>query len=472
MGKELGESKTFRQITLVASGNIGLLLAKTVVWFFVPKILGLNGYGYYKLFMMYMAYTALLHFGYPDGVLLNYAGKRIEELDQECLGTETIFFLVFEGIIGILFWGVGFIFFSDNIFFLTMLAVNMYFSNITTYYRYLSQATMHFYEFTIRNYIQAVLQILIVIIFAILKKWYNISISGEIYIACIVAINVFIFLRYFISYLDLLSVKHLPLIDAKNSIKRLFISGIVLTISYEVSNLVFILDSQMVSFFFDIKVYAVYAFAYSAVSYITQTVSAVSTVIFPGLKRLGEDRAIERYEETVRAVFIFVFTVLVSYFPIKWLVIILLPDYSSTERYLRIIMPGVALSCCINLILFTYYKVIGKVRIFLFQSLVALALAMCLNSIGYVLYRQPESFSVASVITMLIWYFISQRYFIKQYHVKWKKNTIYLIIVMAMFYCSVYMINNDIMAAIAYVLGIVIITIGFYGINLIDWIRR
>lgn len=82
-------------ITVIFS-NLIILLSSVVTGFIVPKLLGVEGYGYYKIFTLYLSYSALAHMGYVDGVLLQFAGKEYEELSKEKFRRYTAFFLNFN----------------------------------------------------------------------------------------------------------------------------------------------------------------------------------------------------------------------------------------------------------------------------------------------------------------------------------------------------------------------------------------
>lgn len=94
-------------ILLVVLGNAALLIAKALAWLIVPKVLGVMEYGYYKIFTLYLAYAMLLHFGFPDGILLIYGGKNYQEINQTEFRVYTRFFISFQTIISILIVGIS-----------------------------------------------------------------------------------------------------------------------------------------------------------------------------------------------------------------------------------------------------------------------------------------------------------------------------------------------------------------------------
>ena len=68
--------KTFGKNMFFVAFSRGLSLVSNVfIGFLLPKFLSITDYGFYKVFTLYAVYTALLHFGFVDGILLKLSGK-------------------------------------------------------------------------------------------------------------------------------------------------------------------------------------------------------------------------------------------------------------------------------------------------------------------------------------------------------------------------------------------------------------
>ena len=61
--------------------NIISLGVSVLMVMFVPKLLPVEDYGKWQLFLFYFSYLGFLHFGWEDGIYLRYAGKTFEELN-------------------------------------------------------------------------------------------------------------------------------------------------------------------------------------------------------------------------------------------------------------------------------------------------------------------------------------------------------------------------------------------------------
>ena len=450
-------------ILLVVLGNVTLLIAKALTWLVVPKVLGVTEYGYYKTFTLYLVYAMVLHFGFPDGMLLIYGGQDYQKINQNEFRTYSNFFIRFQMIISALIIGISLAVCQGmKCYIFCMIGVDALFVNLATYYKFISQAVMRFKEYTLRNVIQAVMQILLLGIIVALDKLSILQPNGAFYILCIVLIDAVLLVWYMMTYRDLTFGKADSLRERLPQIKKIFAVGILLTISFQIAHLVFFLDSQMVEILFDVETYSLYAFAYSIANMITAIISAIATVMFPSLKRLGKQDVVSKFPMLMATVSIIVFLLLTSYFPLIFFIKWFLPDYAPSLNYLRIIMPGLAMSSCINLIIFTYYKVLDQLKQYLFIAFGILWLGGILNCVGYMLFHEPIAFSIASIITLLVWYLCSTGFLVKKFYTRWLRNFGYILVEMSIFYIVNIVWDGSWEAMLSYFMGFILTTCLIY----------
>jgi O-antigen/teichoic acid export membrane protein len=70
----------------IATLGTGTLLAgvfNVALVFVVPKLLSVENYGYWRIFGLYAGYVGFLHFGFPDGALLRWASRPVDEFHRE-----------------------------------------------------------------------------------------------------------------------------------------------------------------------------------------------------------------------------------------------------------------------------------------------------------------------------------------------------------------------------------------------------
>ena len=70
----------------IATLGVGTALAavfNTLLVFLIPRLVSVEEYGYWRLFLLYAGYAGFLHFGFADGALLRWVGKPREEIARE-----------------------------------------------------------------------------------------------------------------------------------------------------------------------------------------------------------------------------------------------------------------------------------------------------------------------------------------------------------------------------------------------------
>ena len=353
-----------------------------------------------------------------------------------------------------------------------LVAVDTLAVNLTAYYQYVSQSTMRFKELSIRKILFALFKIgLIIIIYILSKTKFEYFANVYLYILGLVIIDWILMLWYMVTYKDLVLGTSDSFLNCKNDIILLFKKGIILTIAFQASQIIFSLDSQFVSVLYNAHVYGIYSFAYNIISMVMTIVSAIALVLFPRLKQLRTEEIMQSFTKAMATVGIVAAIAMLGYQPLCYVINCFLPDYSESLIYLRVIIPGLALSCCINIIMFTYYKAIDAYFIYFKVSCSILFLSGILNFIVYKIGNKPIYISIASIVSLFIWYVWAELYFIVQYNIRWKKNLFYILIIMFGFYGITYKIEDLFISWISYLLLFVIITLGIFRNEIVELFR-
>ena len=457
--------KTIKHILEVAFSNCTSIFSGIIIGFLIPKILSVEGYGLYKTFTLYMTYAGFFSLGIIDGIVLEYGGYDFEQLDKRLFRA----YWKFYAVIHIFFAAVLVIIAatshnSDIRFIMCMLAINMIANNFTGYFQQISQITQRFGEYSFRKILQSSLSILTAILLYVgFSAGY--TISYKIYVITVVFVNVNLVLWYFWTYRSIIFGKSCNFLLIKRNVFHLSIIGFPLLFANLCSTLILTLDRQFVNILFDTSTYAVYSFAYNMLSLVTVATSAVSTVIYPMLKRTDENKLMEKYSFFIEIVLIFVFAALVSYFPLCIFVAYFLPKYTMSLEIFRVVFPGLAVSTSITVVMHNYYKTLGKNLYYFRKSLIVLLISFVANSLAYYFYKTTIAISIASIITMIFWYIYAQAYFNEKYRIKDIRNFIYLVIMMGTFYC-VTLIKNICLSAVVYLVTFCVITLCTYHKNI------
>jgi O-antigen/teichoic acid export membrane protein len=71
--------KFSRDVVIYTLGQSIILVINFVLTIVLAKYLPITDYGYWQLFILYANYVGILHLGFVDGILLQWAGKDISE---------------------------------------------------------------------------------------------------------------------------------------------------------------------------------------------------------------------------------------------------------------------------------------------------------------------------------------------------------------------------------------------------------
>ena len=72
-----------RRIQAVIGGNALNLIISVFMVIALPKILTMEDYGYWQLFLFFFSYIGFFQFGWEDGIYLKFVGCKYEELDKK-----------------------------------------------------------------------------------------------------------------------------------------------------------------------------------------------------------------------------------------------------------------------------------------------------------------------------------------------------------------------------------------------------
>lgn len=462
-----------RNMLKVAMSQGVSMLSGVAVGLLLPKALGLEDYGFLKIYTLYVAYTALLHLGFADGILLHLAGKDYESLDKTRMRTYTQFFVAMQSVLGAVLLVAGALVADpDYSFIIAMLGVNMVIINLTTYYQFISQAVQRFSEYSFKNLVVAVLKLLFVAALLVLRYGNIASVDYRFYIIGLNVIDGLVLAWYVATYGAITFGKGEKLSPCLPDIAGIFRLGIMLTVAYQTSHLVLALDRQFVSMFYSTEEYALYSFAYNIITLISTMISSLAIVLLPALRRVSPEEAGSHYGGFLRTVAMLVGLCVLCYFPLTVFIRWFLPEYAESVKYLRLVLPALMYHSGISVVMFTFCKALGENKAFFRISLLTLGIGLLTNALAQMIFATPEAISIASLITMALWYLIAGIRVGKRVQAKMGKEFVYLTVLGGLFLlCTEPSVNNWLGMAL-YVAAFAVVTAVFYGKFLLEKCRK
>ena len=435
----MNSNRFLKNVLKVTLSNFAKLASGVCIAFILPKIVGVTDYGYYKTFTLYATYVSLFALGFVDGIYLAYGGVDYENLDKNLFSFYSRLYLYFQLIfafIGALI--ASFALNGEAKFIFLCVSIYLVANNITGYYQIVSQITGRFNELSLRNVIQSLsLSLSLLGIWAI-SRIFSINLSYRVFVVIYVIVGLVLASWYLFTYRKITFSKAYFSKSNVSDFLKYIKMGLPLMVSNLCSTLILSLDRQFVNVLFDTDTYAIYAFAYNMLSLITTALAAISTVLYPMMKKSSMSYLEGNYSRFVGYILVLSFGCVAVFFLLWGFVDWFLPKYSESIKIFRIIIPGIAISSSITIIMHNYYKTTGRNTEFFIKCVIVLLISGGANALAFNLFHTTESISIASIMVMLLWYCLMNERFKKAFRADTFKNTIYLLIMIISFYSTFY----------------------------------
>lgn len=448
---------------IVTISNVVLLLVGILAGFIIPKVLGVDNYGFFKTFTMYATYTTFLQLGFVNGIYLIYGGKDLEELPKDRFKFFFRFFSILELSISLIFVVAAIIIKDQNIsFVLAFLGIYSLCSNIMTYFQLLSQITMRFKEYSARIIVQSILKVLIVgIVLAVYYIFQKNYVDYRIYTILYTTLYIFLAAWYIFTYRDLIFGKFKFDKTFWVDIKRIFIAGIPLLVADAIVICIQQVDHQFVNVLFTNAEFSIFSFAYSILALVTVLVGSLSNTFYPVIKRTNKENLSKSFLSMHSIVVSLSLILLCAYFPIKMIIGDYLSEYAASLPILVVLFVGAIMSTSINIVIQNFYKTLNKNIDYSIIGLIVLAISIGLNALFYFLFKTTLSIAIATVITYIAFYFMSILWLRRYLKVKFVRNTILMLVGMAVFYIIAIFSRQVIFGFLLYGISMVVLVILF-----------
>lgn len=407
-----------KNIVYTIGANFLTFFMGIVSGFIIPKFLGVEEYGYIKLFTFYTSYVGLTHLGFLDGIYLKYGAFDYEDIPKKKFRGYFYFLLItqlIEFLLGIVLLKTITVPAEREIIIIFTL-LNMILINITTFFVFIHQFTKRFKTLSIN----LVLNKLIYIISSLILIYLNIlNYKGLIILQTI--INLIILIIYIKMNKELvIGVFKLGIIEIKECV-ILIKEGFFILIGNFMSILMIGMDRIFIDKVYGLHEFAMYSFAYTLISLFFILLNSLNSVIYPYLTRMEKKEQGMMYEK-IRLVLISLMGILmISYFIIKGIVINYLPEYKESLKIFVFLVPTVMYSAHINILILNYYKVLKKSKEYTKNNCVALIIALISNSLAVIIFDNFVWVAIATLISFIIWLLYSDIYFAKLLKIKYKK---------------------------------------------------
>lgn len=366
--------KLIENISVAIAAQMVNMLVSIATVILSSKVMGVEQYGYWQLFIFYGTYVSLFHLGINDGVYLLNGGKSRDEIDRRTIASQFWFSAAYQ--IAMALAAVPIILCTDaepsRLFVLLALALFLVICNAASYIGYVFQAINE-----TKLYSQSVIVergLLLAALCGLLT--FGVS-SFEYYIFAFITAKVCALAYCFVMGRDFIFLRpdgfYETARNAWNSIKV----GSQLLVAVNAGSLVVGVARFAIDARWSIETFGMVSFSLSIVNFIMAFVGQVSMVLFPALRQCSLDD-LKGYFVTGHDVLAVILpAALILYWPAAIFVDNWLPSYHESTYYMALLAPLCVFDGRMNILCTTYFKVLRMETVLLAVNLVTLAVCGC-----------------------------------------------------------------------------------------------
>lgn len=395
----------FSDVGIYSAANTILILTGILQTFVFPKFLSIEDFGYWRLFILYVGYTGILHFGFVDGIFIRWLNKGNVNADNEI--SKSITLLFFQQLIITITLATFLVIIGLDTKYTQILLFVLFYSiagNITSLIFAFLQVRRHFRELSLLTILQQLGTIVcIVIIFSFNYIDYLSMILGQL-IACmlVLILSLFFIKKYLVD--SLLDFSTMRIYWCKGTK-----TGFFVLLGNFVSLMYFSADRFLVSIIFSVQEFAYYSFAASVLSMVYLGISTVSKVVLPYISILGDELKQKVFNWTLDFIIILWGIGLGLYFFVEAFVIYYLPYYIPSLIILKVLLCFSVFGGVINLLHNNYFKVHAMIKEYFTLSAISLLGLFIFFLIARLTGNTILHVATASGVGLVIWFMVSER---------------------------------------------------------------
>lgn len=392
-------NKLFKSFFYVILSNFISVSISVLVVLIVPKFIGVTGYGYWQLYILYTSFVGFLHFGWNDGLYLRLGGYKYSEINKKLYFCQFYMLLVLQLLIAFLgYFLVQLLSFDvEKNYVLGMTAVCMVIVNSRYMLLFLLQATYRIKEYSFITILDRI-SYLILIAFLVILKAENYK-----YLILADVVAKLLSLAFASLYCKDVVFKIYRDIEIKLAISEMvenIRAGIKLMLSNIASKLVVGNVRMGVEGAWSIVVFGKISLMLSITGFLMVFINSISLVLFPFLRRV-EEASLKPIYQCVRDVLTLVLMLfLLTFYPVSIGLGVWLPEYQDSLRYLLILYPIVLFEGKMSLLVNTYLKVLREESLLLKVNVFAITLSFILTYLSVRVFRSVD-LAVFSILILV-----------------------------------------------------------------------
>ncbi|MDO4634838.1 MAG: hypothetical protein Q4A87_02825 [Streptococcus sp.] len=382
----------------LVSSNLMSMLVSILVVLILPKIIGIRSYGYWQLYLFYVSYVGFFHLGWIDGIYLKYGGYYFEKLNKKKFFSQFISYFIFQLAITIviLIYSLLCIHEENRQFIFFTVAITLLITNLRFFTIYLLQTTNLIKQSSIITIIDRVAYFLLLLgLLVVGVKNYQYMIYVDIVARMISLIyGIYLCREIVINKLTLFKFDFYEIVENIKIGSNLMLSNIA-------SLLIIGIVRLGIEKNWNIETFGKVSLTLSISNLLMVFINAIGIAIFPILKRTDEKQLASIYKRLNHFLTIILLGLLTTYFPLKIILLKLLPNYKDSIEYMVLIFPMAVFEGKMSLLINTYLKALRLEKYILRVNIITVCCSLISTLFLTFIFKNLE-FSVLSILILLI----------------------------------------------------------------------
>ncbi len=385
-----------KNFSYTLTSNLVSLLVSVLVILVVPKLIGVEEYGYWQLYLFYSSYVGFMHFGWNDGVYLRYGGKEYKELDKSLFFSQFYMLVILQLIIAIIIVIIAnnLIIDGDKLFIIKMTAICMVILNVRIMLLFILQATNRIKEYAQITMMDRILYIVLIVAFLLVGvREYRLLIASDL-------LGKFISFGYSLYCCKDIVFQRISTFyfSFKEAIENINV-GIKLMFANIASMLIIGVVRFGIERSWDVATFGKVSLTLSVSNLLMLFINAVGIIMFPILRRTDEKKLPGIYETMRNFLMVPLLGILVVYYPLKVILSAWLPQYADSLMYMALLFPMCVYEGKMALLINTYLKTLRKEKLMLKINLISLGLSLIIT---FITTRVLENLNLAIVSIVIL----------------------------------------------------------------------
>lgn len=372
-GNMVNRNLLVKKFSAATVANFIVLLISLFSTLVFPKVLSVEDYSYWQLYIFYTGFVTIAGFGWVEGIYLKNGGKKYKELETSIYAFQTYGLFTLVSFVFLIISIIVCVAITDKkmMFVLMLVCVEGIIFNVRVYPLYILQTTDRIKEFALAIVIgrgSFLFTSLVVLLCGNTNLYF--LIFSDIF-GCICC-SIYAFFQCRDKLLGKPCNVSRGVIEVKNNISTGFSLMLANMVGIGITGVI----KCAVQTYWSVVEFGKISFSLTCTNLFLKFTNAIGTVIFPMLCNSSIDKMKKIYNSMNTLLEYIIAIAMFFYYPLKLILIMYLPHYAESLEYMGYLLPICLFETKVSLIFNTYYKALRKEKTLMIVNIVDLGISL------------------------------------------------------------------------------------------------